>query len=391
MRRHANLRTFLVLFSLAALLLACVRDSGGARTHNGDGGTPPTDEGGGGTPPTGYGDFTGGPEFQVSTWTTGGQDNPSIASLPNGGFVVVWQSYGQDGSEWGVYGHRFDSNANKVGSEFQVNTWTTGGQEAPSITSLPDGGFVVVWYGDEPEGRCWDVYGQRFDSNGNKTGSEFRVNTWTTGCQLTPSITSLSYGGFVVVWVSDGQDRDRYGVFGRMFDSNGNKVGSEFQVKTWTTGDQHYPSVTLLPNGGFVVVWESDNGRDEDVSSVYGQRFDSSGSKVGFEFQVNTWTTHVQWIPSITSLFDGEFAVVWQSRYQDGSGEGVYGQRFDSSGNKVGSEFQVNIWTTDHQMHPSITSLPNGGFVVVWTSGCSFDCEGQDGPHYRVYGRVFRQ
>jgi len=101
--------------------------------------------------------------------------------------------------------------------EFQVNTWTTNDQRYPSITSLPDGGFVVVWTSSGQDGSSWGVYGQRFDSNGNKVGSEFQVNTWTTGWQGDPSITSLSNGGFVVVWESWGQDGSNFGVYGRIF------------------------------------------------------------------------------------------------------------------------------------------------------------------------------
>jgi len=84
-------------------------------------------------------------------------------------------------------------------------------------------------------------------------------------------------------------------------------------------------------------------------------------------------------LPSITSVSSGGFVVVWQSFEQDGSGYGVYGQRFDSNGNKVGSEFRVNTWMTDWQWTPSITSLSNGGFVVVWGSG------------FGVFGRIFSQ
>jgi hypothetical protein len=325
-----------------------------------------------------------GSEFQVNTWTTDYQAEPSITSLPNGGFVVVWHSNGQDGSGYGVYGQRFDSSGNKVGSEFQVNTWTTDYQAEPSITSLSNGGFVVVWESNRQDGSSWGVYGQRFDSNGNKVGSEFQVNTWTTYDQWGPSITSLPNGGFVVVWHSGGQDGDAYGIYGQRFDSNGSRVGSEFQVNTWTTYDQWGPSITSLSNGGFVVVWQS-AWQDGSSYGVYGQRFDANGNKVGSEFQVNTWTTRDQLNPSITSLSNGGFVVVWESDRQDGSSWGVYGQRFDSNGNKVGSEFQVNTWTTDAQGLPSITSLSNGGFVVVWQSN------GQDGSDYGVFGRIFSQ
>jgi hypothetical protein len=330
-----------------------------------------------------------GSEFRVNTWTTNDQSYPSITLLSNGGFVVAWNGEGQ-GDNSGVYGQRFDSNGNKVGSEFQVNTWTTDWQWDPSITSLSNGGFVVVWQSGcdsgctGQDGSLWGLYGQRFDSNGNKVGSEFRVNTWTTYSQEHPSITSLPNGGFVVVWQSDGQDGSGYGVYGQRFDSYGNKVGSEFQVNTWTTGWQSDPSITSLSNGGFVVVWDSLE-QDGSYYGVYGQRFDSNGGKVGSEFQANTWTTDYQELPSITSLSNGGFVVVWHSNGQDGSNYGVYGQRFDSNGNKVSSEFQVNTWTTNHQEYPSLTSLSNGGFVVVWESN------GQDGSNYGVFGRILSQ
>jgi hypothetical protein len=345
-----------------------------------------------------------GSEFQANTWTTDHQYDASITSLSNGGFVVVWQSMEQDGSDWGVYGQRFDSNGNKAGSEFRANTWTTDDQLHPSITSLSNGGFAVVWESYGQDGSDRGIYGQRFDSNGNKVGSEFRVNTWTTDEQTDPSITSLSNGGFVVVWQSwcestgcTAQDGSGYGIYGQRFDSNGNKVGSEFRVNTWTTDDQDSPSITSLSNGGFVVVWTSGcdwqgcTPQDGSDYGVYGQRFDSNGNKVGSEFQVNTWATYDQWGPSITSLSNGGFVVVWVSEGQDGDWDGVYGQRFDSNGNKVGSEFQVNTWTTRDQSYPSITSLPNGGFVVVWQSGCDEPCTPQDGSSYGVFGRIFSQ
>jgi hypothetical protein len=46
-------------------------------------------------------------EFQVNTWTTDDQENPSITTLSNGGFVVVWESLEQDGSSSGVFGRIF--------------------------------------------------------------------------------------------------------------------------------------------------------------------------------------------------------------------------------------------------------------------------------------------
>ena len=42
-------------------------------------------------------------EFQVNTYITGDQYVPRIAATKDGGFVVTWRSYGQDGDNWGIY------------------------------------------------------------------------------------------------------------------------------------------------------------------------------------------------------------------------------------------------------------------------------------------------
>ena len=50
---------------------------------------------------------------------------------------------------------------------------------------------------------------------------EFRVNSYTTADQSAPSVAALSDGGFVLIWMSDGQDGDRYGVYGQRYDELG--------------------------------------------------------------------------------------------------------------------------------------------------------------------------
>jgi hypothetical protein len=53
-----------------------------------------------------------GGEFQVNTYTTGYQQGPSVASDPSGNFVVAWTDgtsflSGEDGSLAGIFGQRF--------------------------------------------------------------------------------------------------------------------------------------------------------------------------------------------------------------------------------------------------------------------------------------------
>src|SRR5690606_6435500 len=95
---------------------------------------------------------------------------PSIASLTDGGFVVLWMYNGYDG-DWDIDAQRYDNSGNKVGLEFRVNTYTTGNQQAPAMTSLNDGGFVVAWASFAQDASGWGIYAQRFDLDGDLVGN----------------------------------------------------------------------------------------------------------------------------------------------------------------------------------------------------------------------------
>ena len=136
----------------------------------------------------------------------------------------------------------FDASGTAVGSEFLVNTTTTNGQAEPSVTGLAGGGFVVTWRDDSHTGGDRSgaaIRGQMFDASGTAVGSEFLVNTTTTNGQAEPSVTGLAGGGFVVTWSDDsrtGGDTSGLAIRGQMFDASGTAVGSEFLVNTKTTG-----------------------------------------------------------------------------------------------------------------------------------------------------------
>jgi len=322
-----------------------------------------------------------GTEFQVNTETSGNQDIASVAPLSGGGFVIVWVSNGQDGGGLGIYGQRYDDSGNTAGSEFRINTQTSDNQGYPCIEALTGGGFVVAWYSDNQDGSSGGVYGQRYDGSGNAVGSEFLVNTQTSNAQSNANIGALSNGGFVVTWSSYTQDGSSWGVYGQRYDSSGNTVGSEFRVNSTTASDQTGSHVTALSGGGFVVVWESVD-QDGSLRGIYGQRYDSSGNTAGSEFRANTTTAGSQEYGAVISLSDGGFFVTWTSGgNQDGSGQGMYGQRFDGSGDTVGSEVRFNTTTASDQWYGSGTELASGEIVAVWSSN------GQDGGGAGVYGQ----
>ena len=313
-----------------------------------------------------------GPEFAVNTFTTGHQDQPVVAAATDSSFVVAWTSAGQDGAQQGVFGRRFDAAGAALGAEFQVNTYTASSQMEPALAFGGTDGFVVVWRSLLQDGSGWGVFGQRYDPTALAVGPEFRVNSHTTASQYEPSVTADDAGGFVVVWSSYGQDGEDLGVFGQRFDPTGSPLGPEFRVNSFTGSFQSEPAVSGDGSGAFVVVWSGPGPLGS--YDVFAQRYDAAGAPVGGEFTINSYTTYAQFEPAIASDSTGAFVVAWTSTaFQDGNDDGVFAQAFDASGAALGPELQVNTYTTSVQAFPSIAAGPAGRFVVAWSSA------GQDG------------
>jgi RTX calcium-binding nonapeptide repeat (4 copies) len=285
----------------------------------------------------------------------------------------------------------------KFGTEFLVNTTTSNGQFAPSITALADGRFVLTWMDNSATGGDTSsdaVRAQVFNADGSKSGAEFLVNTTTTNPQQFPKVTALADGRFVVTWTdfsATGGDTSSTAIRAQVFNANGSKSGTEFLVNTTTASYQDRPSITTLADGRFVVTWAdgSVSGGDTSVTAVRAQVFNADGSKSGTEFLVNTTTSNGQDRPSITALTDGRFVVTWEdSSFSGGDTNGfaVRAQVFNADGSKSGAEFLLNTTTTNSQFAPSITALAGGRFVVTWQD---FSQTGGDTSSDAVRAQVF--
>ncbi|HET9063536.1 MAG TPA: hypothetical protein VFO62_09635, partial [Candidatus Binatia bacterium] len=125
-----------------------------------------------------------GNEFQVNDYTTGQQVLPSVIHIGNRKFVIVWSSFGADGSADGIVGRRSNDDGTQLRREFLINTYTTGGQTQPVVGGNNTGRFVVVWTNSQAQdGMGSGIFGQRYNALGTKAGAEFQVNAVGSGFQ----------------------------------------------------------------------------------------------------------------------------------------------------------------------------------------------------------------
>src|SRR5690606_25950656 len=203
--------------------------------------------------------------------------NPATSGLGvEGSGVEVFYTYRANSLSGGTYGFydsvQYDSGSYAAGlqgdcdagftsDEVLVNTQTANAQGQVAIDHAQDGSYVVIWSSrdqDDPGQEDQGVFGQRFDHLDLPLGTEFQVNTTTTGDQESNrnSLAVDEDGDFVVTWWdSNGADGNFYGVFLQRYDNEGNAVGGEIQVNDYTTSNQRSPSVANETNGAFVVVW----------------------------------------------------------------------------------------------------------------------------------------
>ena len=105
-------------------------------------------------------------EFQVNTYTTVDQTDPSIAIDNNGDFVIAWQSDGQDGDGHGIFAQRY---------------------QPPSASCDPPGNLLAANLMDNSADLSWDAepIAVSYDIKYRVSGT----SVWTIINSLTNSLT----------------------------------------------------------------------------------------------------------------------------------------------------------------------------------------------------------
>ncbi len=375
---------------------------------------------------------TGG-EFQVNTHTTRDQADPDIAIDASGSCVVVWRSYGQDGSSNGIFGQRFDPNHNPTGEEFQVNSNVKGNQTEPAVATDAATGFIVTWHGPgvtDPNRE--DIFARWFDPNGLPVTDDIQVNNDTPGRHIFPSVAINQNGSSIIVWESvDYPEEGDRTICGRLFDRIGLELGDGFVINSEMSSCR-YPDVAMDPNSNFIVVWMVDKSSNSimaglfnadgsaktepfevgvtafksvtqpsvamdetgcfivtwdgdpnlaSLDDIHARKFDPNGTVLSEQFMVNTTTVGAQQNPQVSMNNSGEFVIVWESKNDPNvNGRDIFCQRFDGSGQPVGDEFRLNTTMAGDQKSPAVSIYPDGRFVTVWQS------DDQDGSGFGIFG-----
>jgi serine/threonine protein kinase len=321
-----------------------------------------------------------GGEFQINVKATGRQERPTVAMDRMGNFVVAWASQGEDGSDFGIYARRYHASGAPVGIPFRVNTYTALTQHYPNVTMSSTGDFLITWTSFSQAAIGDDVYGQRFSAKGMAIGDEFRINSIFVGDQYFSKAAYDAAGNFIVTWTG-GSNSSGHDIFARRFSVDGVPLdATDFLVSTdGLTGTQSYSAVAMGAAGDAVITW---SGPDSSRNGIYAKRFSTLSDTVGTALPVNATALGDQQWPNIAMAANGQFAITWTGFDNDG-GEDIFAQAYAPDGAPNGANFVVNSHTPGNQRFANIAMAADGRFVINWSS------DGQDGSGFGVYAQRY--
>ncbi|WP_304611095.1 cadherin domain-containing protein [Microvirga sp. ACRRW] len=332
-----------------------------------------------------------GVDQEVNLIAQGSRDDAEITALADGGWLLIWSSDRYDGSGTDVYQQRYDRSGLAVYEVEQiVNTQRASQQHDASAIALADGGWLVTWTSYADEGLHGNIYQQRFDARGQPIGGEVRVNQIVLKTQYQPNVVAMEDGGWLVTWTcmkDIGIDQWRGDVYQQRYSRSGQALYEvERLVNTQTYDTQDEPITTALSDKGWVVTWRSLDA-STSASDIYQQRYDASGRSIGSEIKVGAAAHNDQVMQTTAALDDGGWVVAWVSS-SDGD---VFLQRYDREGKALYEADLLVSRTVDYQdLAPSIAALANGGWVVTWKGSSihgTWDNPVGDAIYQQVYDR----
>lgn len=299
----------------------------------------------------------------VQVTTSGSSSASDVArAATSGGYIVAWERSPD------VYGQRYDSSGNTVGSEFTINTASGRSAGTPAVAMDADGNFVVVWVSLDTTLFTSDLRYRRYNSSGTALdASDVTVSGADT--PALPDVAMDSDGNFAIVW-----DNGDNILFAR-YSSTGTVQTAATTVNTTNNDAESNPAIAMNSSGQFVIVWQSLFFSPSFGFDVYARVYNTAGSPLDTDFQVNGTPAPASPDADVGIDGSGTVVVVWAGS-GTGDPDGVFARRYTSTGTLIGGEFRVNTTTTGTQQNPAVARDNDGPFTVTWEGNGTGDPDG---------------
>lgn len=290
----------------------------------------------------------------VNNYRPGGQYLFNTVAGANGDVILHWQ----DNARGGYYFiQRFDGS----GARLQSDEWYVR-QNVSAVALDRSGNFAVA--SPVNDGNGWSIHVTVYRRDGSVKVPAFKVNATAIPALVGVWMASNAAGQLVVSW-SAYLGPTNVVPYARTFSPQG--VATSPEVMVGTVAFSLAQGVAIDAAGNFAVVFTTRVTNPAVDTDVVFRRYTNAGRDMAGPVRANTYNSGQQNNTLVAMAPGGASVAIWESGGQDGSGSGLYGQRFDAFGWKVGSEFRINESTYGGQVGANVGMAEDGSFIVSWS------------------------
>jgi hypothetical protein len=247
---------------------------------------------------------------------------PAIGiSNSNNIFIVMTMIQGLYGSNH-IYLQKLDSLGNKIGINEMVNdNISNKNQDYPDISIRNDGSFIIVWQ-DYRIG-SGDIYMQKYNTLGQKIGTNVRVNDDPVNPSIVhgePSVSSDSFGNFCIAWDDSRESSGGWiDIYCQKYDTSFNLIGSNFKVNQGSYWERGNAIIKKRNNGYFVIGW-SDYWANGQGWCPYFRRFSNANQFIGNQHGVTIFNPSQDKYLEDMTLWCDRIISIWRD-WRNGNGD----------------------------------------------------------------------
>jgi len=301
-----------------------------------------------------------------------------VDSNGDGVFIIAWEEGQYPFPPWTyrykqeIRGSIYDTDGVVQEEDFRI--YNAGGNkyrdENPSIAFGNDK-FFVAWehYSTPIDPTSMDIKGRFVEPDGD-LGSIIYICS-ASNCQADANVEFDSVNDqFCVVWEDARSGMNNYNIYGKLYDTDGDPVGSEKTICS-AANNQCEPWVAFDPiNKQYMIVWEEGETPGEGPFDIWMGLFDEDLNEIDDPVKLADGDTNTDYIFPCVSFCeeDERFLVTWNDGdVSDDNWRGnIWGVILDESGDEVVSTFQIE---SGNFRRTSIVPYLSTSFLVSFDGG----------------------